>query len=104
MEAEAAHEQRVREHLDLRVELAHAAVVEPARGLDLVFGVDELDLQLQEVLARLQLRVGLGDREDRLQRLLHVVLGGARLGRALRLQRLGAGPVTFSKTAFSCAA
>ena len=81
----------VREHLDLGVQLAHAAVVEPARRLDLVFGVDELGLQLQEVLARLQLGVRLGDGEDRLQRLLHVVLGRARLGRALRRQRLGAG-------------
>ena len=64
-EAEAAHEQRVREDLDLGVELAHAAVVEAARGLDLVFGVDQLGLQLQEVLVGLQLRVRLGDREDR---------------------------------------
>src|SRR4051812_27042331 len=38
-EPEAANEQGVREGLDLRVELAHAAVVEPTGGLDLVFGV-----------------------------------------------------------------
>ena len=43
------------------------AVVEATRRLDLVFGVDQLGLQLEEVLAGLQLRVRLGDREDRLQ-------------------------------------
>ncbi len=89
LEAQATHEQRVREDLDLRVQLAHAAVVEPARGLDLVLGVDQLALQLQVVLAGLELRVRLGDREDALQRRLHVVLGDGRLGRAARRQRLG---------------
>src|SRR5690606_7930401 len=48
-EAEAAREDVVREDLDLRVELADAAVVEAAGGLDLVLGRDELALELEEV-------------------------------------------------------
>src|SRR5690242_6856418 len=53
-EAETAGEQVVREDPDLGVELALTAVVEPARGLDLVLGVDQVGLQAQEVLARLE--------------------------------------------------
>src|SRR6187431_2480877 len=91
VEAEVAGEQVVREHLDLGVQLPNAAVVEAAGGLDLVFGVDDRLLQLEEVLARLQLRIGLRDSEQRLQRLLHVALCDARFGRAARCQRLGSG-------------
>src|SRR5690606_37046565 len=80
-EAEATNEQGVREDLDLRVQLAHATVVEPARRLDLVLGVDQFTLQLQVVLARLELRVRLGHGEDTLQGLLHVVLGDSGFGR-----------------------
>src|SRR6478752_7040785 len=89
-EAEAAGEEVVREHPDLRVELAHAAVVEPAGRLDLVLGVDQVGLEAQEVLARLQLGVGLRHGEDALQRGLHVPLGHGCVGRPLGRQRLGA--------------
>src|SRR5665213_3277609 len=63
-ESQTLGEDVVREDLDLGVQLAHATVVEPARGLDLVFRVDEVGLQSQEVLARLQLRVRLRHGED----------------------------------------
>src|SRR3954454_18797211 len=86
-EAQTSGEHVVGEHLDLGVELPHAAVVEPARRLDLVLGVDEVGLEPQEVLARLQLRVGLRHREDALQRRLHVALGHGCLTGALRGQR-----------------
>src|SRR5690606_37080937 len=89
-ESEPAHEERVREDLDLGVELAYAAVVEATRRLDLVFGVDELALQLQEVLVRLQLRVGLGHREDRLHRRLELVLGHRGFGGCRGAHRGGA--------------
>ena len=92
LETQLTGEQVVGEDLDLGVELAHAAVVKPARRLDLVFGVDDGLLQLQEVLARLKLGICLGDREQRLQRLLHVPLGDTRFGGALDRDRLGARP------------
>src|SRR6185312_4719556 len=88
-EAQATGEQVVGEHLDLGVELPHSAVIEAARRLDLVLGVDQVGLEPEEVLARLQLRVRLGDGEDALQSRLHVVLGDGRLTRRLRGERLG---------------
>ena len=51
MEPELLGKHVVGEDLNLRVELPHATVVETARGLNFVFGVDKLTLQLQEVLA-----------------------------------------------------
>src|SRR5690606_10342910 len=87
-EAESTREQVVREHLDLGVELAHAPVVETTGCLDLVFSVDERVLHLTEVLTRLQLRVGLSDREQALERLLHVSLCDAGFTRACRGERL----------------
>src|SRR3546814_6361554 len=63
-EAEVAREEVVREHLDLGVQLAHTTVVEAARGLDLVLGVDDRLLKLEEVLARLQLRIRLRNRSE----------------------------------------
>src|SRR3546814_3132758 len=86
-EAEVAREEVVREHLDLGVQLAHTTVVEAARGLDLVLGVDDRLLKLEEVLARLQLRIRLRNGEDRLQGLLHVALGDTGLGRPTQIGR-----------------
>src|SRR5690606_36199343 len=84
-------EQVVREDLDLRVQFANTAVVEPASGLHLVLGVDQRMLHLKEILARLQLRIGLGDGEEALQRLLQVSLGDSGLTRTGRGESLGPG-------------
>ena len=89
-EPEVLGEEVVREDLDLGVQLPDAAVVEPARCLDLVLGVDDRLLELEEVLAGLKLGVGLRHREDRLQRLLHVPFGDARFRRTRHVQRLRA--------------
>lgn len=50
--------------MDLDVEIAHRAVVVAARHLQLIFNFGELVLQLQEVLVGLELRIGLGEREQ----------------------------------------
>ena len=63
----------------LRVVRLDVAVVDAPRGGDLVLGVRQLGLQLLEVLAGAQLRVGLGDREQPAQRLAENALGHARL-------------------------
>ena len=57
-----------------------------AREGDLVLGVRELVLELQEVRVRLQLRVGLGDREEGLEGPGEEVVGGHGLLGALGLQ------------------
>ena len=44
-EAEHARDDVRRERLDLRIQVAHHAVIKPPRGLDLIFGVRELALQ-----------------------------------------------------------
>ena len=61
--------------LDLDVEVAHGHVVEAPRGLDLVLGVGELVLELEEVLVGLQIRVGLRDGEQLAQRAGERALG-----------------------------
>ena len=59
-------------------------VVDLARHRDLVLGLGELGLQVEEVLVGLQVGVGLGDREQPAERLGEEALGGAGLGRGLR--------------------
>ena len=68
-EAERVGEDHGREGLDRVVEGEHRVVVDLARDGDLVLGVAELVLQVEEVLVRLQLRVGLGDGEQPAERL-----------------------------------
>ena len=59
------------------VQVAHGHVVEAPRGLDLVLRVGELVLELEEVLAGLQVGVVLGNREQLAQRAGELVLGRA---------------------------
>src|SRR5690242_13824525 len=56
-----------RERLYRGVVVADARVVVPARELDLVLRRRDLLLQLREVLRRLEVGVGLGNGEERLQ-------------------------------------
>src|SRR5688572_22290784 len=91
LEAEPFRDQVVGEHLDLGVEVADVGVVEAARGLDLVFRVLEVVLELEEVLRGLQVGVVLGDGEQRLERLGEHVLRLGLLVRGLRAHGGGAG-------------
>ena len=69
------------ERLDPGVERAHVGVVEAPTGRDAVLGLGELGLELGEVLAGPQLRVGLGDGEQLAQRTGEQVLLLGLLGR-----------------------
>ncbi len=81
------------------------AVVEAARRLDLVLGVDELG---RCSCRKFWLACSCGYASATANRLfsacLDVVLGGARLGRSPALSVSARALVTFSKTAFSWAA
>src|SRR5437667_10573577 len=81
LEAERAGEQVRREGLERGVEVADVAVVEAAGEGDLVLGRSEVLREVLELLDRLQLRVVLGDGEQRTQRAGEDVLG---LGHLLR--------------------
>ena len=74
------------EHRQGLVVLAHVAVVVLAREADLVFGADQFFLQLAEVGVSLELRVGLGQREQPAKR-----LGQRTLGLGVLSHGLGAG-------------
>jgi hypothetical protein len=63
-EAERYREEEPRQALHRGVEVHHGRVVIAARGADLVLGVRQVFLELQEVLGRLQVRIRLGDREE----------------------------------------
>src|SRR5689334_10820983 len=63
-EAEHSGEQRGRELLDARVVLLHGVVEEPPRRRELVLDVGEFGLQLLEIGIGLEVRVGLGEREQ----------------------------------------
>src|SRR6185369_4409739 len=67
-EAEGAGEEVVREGLALRVVFHHRIVERLARERHLVLGAGELLLQREHVLVRLQVRVGLGEREEAAER------------------------------------
>ena len=71
--------------LDRVVEGEHGVVVDLARDGDLVLGVRELRLELVEVLARLQVGVGLGHGEQPAERLAQDALGRPPPAPALRL-------------------
>src|SRR4051812_8132776 len=68
VEAERGSEQDRREVLDAGVVFLHGIVEEAPRGRELVLYVGELALQLLEVLIRLEVRIGLRQREDLPQR------------------------------------
>ena len=79
-EAEHARDQHGREDLDRVVVGQNGVVVDLTRDRDLVLGVLELGLQVEEALVRLQVRVGLGDGEQPADRLAEQALGRADLG------------------------
>ncbi len=87
LEAERAGEQGGRELLDARVVLLHRVVEKAARGRDLVLDVGELGLQLLEVLAGLEVGIGLAQCEQLSQRAGKRVLGRSLRGNAARLRR-----------------
>src|SRR5262245_23111451 len=60
-EAAAAGDHRGGELLDRRVVVADGGIVEAARGGDLVLDRGELALELDEVLAGLEVRIGFGE-------------------------------------------
>ena len=86
-EAERAGDQHGREHLDRVVVRQYRVVVDLPRNGDLVLGVLKLRLEVEEVRARLQVRVRLGDREEPSERLAEDALGGGGLRGALRALR-----------------
>jgi hypothetical protein len=91
VEAEHAGEDIGRKNGALGVEVTDDTVVEAAGSLDLVFGVSQLGLEIQEVLASLQVRVGLSDGKIALQRSLELVLSLGGFGGTLGIQGGGAG-------------
>ena len=82
----------VGKRLDLRVQLQDGVVVELAGVGDPALGAGELLLQRQEVLVRLEVRIGLGHGEQRLQRAGDHVLGLGLLGGALGVHGHVSGP------------
>ena len=88
MPADAGHDV-ARHRLDGRVQRLHRGVEELPGVGDLVLGAHQLGLQLQEVLVRLEVRVGLGEREQPAQGLgQHVLLLGQLAGRGAGLLRV----------------
>ena len=82
----------------------HRVVEEAARRGDLVLDVGDLGLQLLEVLVGLEVRIGLGQREQLAQRAGQHVLGRRLLRRALRGDRGVARLTTASSVPRSCEA
>src|SRR5262245_64714259 len=82
-EREHARQQVGGEALDLRVIAVHRVVVELAGVRDAALGAGQLLLELREVLVRLEVGVGLGQREQRLEGPGDHVLGLGLLRRAL---------------------
>ncbi len=79
-----------REDLQLGIEITHIAIVETARGLDLVLGIREFALQFEEISICFQVRIILRQSKYRLQcRREHVLCLGLSLGitASLRLHR-----------------
>ena len=79
-EAQGLGEQHGREGLACGIVLRRRVVEEAARRRDLVLQVGQLALQLLEVLVGLQVRIGLGQREELPQRALQRALGGGLRG------------------------
>src|SRR5690242_17760123 len=63
-EAHGTSDESRRETLDGRVEVANGRIVIAPRSLQLPFNAGQLILQLEEVLIRLELGIGLGNREQ----------------------------------------
>src|SRR5262249_19643173 len=80
-----------RELLDAGVVLLHGVVEETAGGGELVLDVGELGLELLEGLIGLQVRVGLGPREQLAERAGERVFAGRPPGRGPRRPGGGAG-------------
>ena len=98
-------EQHGREGLDRVVVGQHGVVVDLARDRELVLGVAQLRLQVEEALVRLQVGVGLGDREQAAERLAQQAFRRAGRGRAsARPPPPRAPAVTASNVPRSCAA
>src|SRR5690348_11016768 len=76
LEAQGLGDHVAGEDLHLDVQVAGVGVVEAAGGLDLILGVAQLVLEVQEVLVGLQVRIRFGNREERLQRARKHVFGG----------------------------
>src|ERR1022692_610769 len=93
LEVQHLAEDAGRKRLQRGVEIAHVAVVEAPREFDLVLGVGELLLEVQEQLGCLELRVVLGHREQLPRRAGQRVLGSRHGGRIPGLRcgkRIGA--------------
>src|SRR5262245_44810791 len=76
------------EAVDGRVEIAHDRVVVAARALDRFLDRRQRSLEITEGLIRLEVGIGLGEREELAQGAGQLVLGlGARLGRLRRHRR-----------------
>ena len=91
-EAERAGDEDCGEDLDRVVERQHRVVVDLARDRDLVLGVPELVLEVEEVRARLQVRVRLGDGEEAAERLGEMPSAAAVCGRRPAPRRPRHGP------------
>src|SRR5262245_23055210 len=74
-EAERVGKEHRGKPLDAGVVFLHRAVEETARGRDLVLDVGEVGLQLLEVGAGLEVRIGFAQREQAAQRAGELVLG-----------------------------
>src|ERR1700730_5001394 len=85
--AEDAGEQGGRELLDAGVVFLHCVVEEAPRRRELVLDIGEFGLQLLEIGVGLEVRVGLGEREQLTQGAREHVLGGRLLRRPLRRHR-----------------
>src|SRR5215467_14888189 len=69
-----------RKRLDLRVEIAHGAVVEAPRVLEVVLDLDQLALQREEVVAGLEVGILLLQREDAVDLPRELALDGGLVG------------------------
>ena len=85
VEAERLRDQHGREALLDRVVAVDGLVVVAAGGGELVLDVGELLLEREEVLRRPQLRIGLGDGDQPVQRAAELLVRLRRRGRARRL-------------------
>src|SRR5712671_1786945 len=72
--AERGREQRRRKLRNAGIVFAHRVVEEAPRGRDLVFDVGELGLQLLEIRVRLEVRVGLRQRDQTAKRSAELLL------------------------------
>src|SRR5690606_6877023 len=86
-EREQPRDQRVGHALHRIVVVADGAVVEAPRILQVLLDIDELALQLEEIPARVQVRIGFLQREDPRERLLERGFDLSEAGRTRLAQR-----------------